>query len=96
VVFFTFTCIIFFAAAINSAVALLISTTKPEDFSILFCSRTPSSTGYSNRYYYSWWTDSVAQATYANGRSGQYSLNWSGNNGNLIGGKGWNLGFNGR
>jgi len=69
-VFFTFTCIIFFATAINSAVALLISTTKPEDFSILFCSGTPSSTGYSNRYYYFWWTNGAAQATYANGGGG--------------------------
>jgi len=74
-VFFTFTCIILFAATINSAVALLMSTTKLEDFNILSCSGTPSSTGYSNRYYYSWWTDSAAQATYANGGGGQYSLN---------------------
>jgi len=52
---------------------------------------TPSSTGYHNGFYYSWWTDNGAQATYTNGNAGQYSISWSGN-GNLVGGKGWNPG----
>ena len=53
---------------------------------------TPSSTGTNNGYYYSWWTDGAAQATYTNNGGGSYSLSWSGNNGNLVGGKGWNPG----
>ncbi|ESK83352.1 xylanase a [Moniliophthora roreri MCA 2997] len=59
-------------------------------------SGTPNSTGISNGYYYSWWTDGAASATYTNGGGGQYTLTWSGNNGNLVGGKGWNPGNAGR
>ena len=54
---------------------------------------TPSSTGWHNGYYYSWWTDNGATAYYTNGNAGQYSIQWSGN-GNLVGGKGWNPGTN--
>ena len=52
---------------------------------------TPSSTGTSNGYYYSWWTDNAGTAYYTNGQGGTYTLEWSGN-GNLVGGKGWNPG----
>ncbi|KAH7360300.1 family 11 glycosyl hydrolase [Rhexocercosporidium sp. MPI-PUGE-AT-0058] len=52
---------------------------------------TPSSTGFNNGFYYSWWTDNGAQATYTNGPAGQYSITW-GSGGNLVGGKGWNPG----
>lgn len=55
---------------------------------------TPSSAGWHNNFYYSWWTDNGAQATYTNGNAGSYSLSWSGN-GNLVGGKGWNPGVSG-
>ncbi|RDW60274.1 endo-1,4-beta-xylanase-3 [Coleophoma crateriformis] len=54
-------------------------------------SGTPSSTGYSNGFYYSFWTDGGAAVTYTNGAAGQYSVTWSGN-GNFVGGKGWNPG----
>ncbi|KAL0961044.1 hypothetical protein HGRIS_006033 [Hohenbuehelia grisea] len=57
---------------------------------------TPSATGTSGGFYYSWWTDGAATATYTNGNGGQYSLQWSGNNGNLVGGKGWNPGSSSR
>jgi endo-1,4-beta-xylanase len=54
-------------------------------------SGTPSGTGTNNGYYYSWWTDGGAAATYTNGPGGQYSITW-GTGGNLVGGKGWNPG----
>ncbi|KAL4260847.1 Endo-1,4-beta-xylanase [Pleurotus pulmonarius] len=57
---------------------------------------TPSATGTSNGFYYSWWTDGAADATYTNGAAGQYSIQWSGNAGNLVGGKGWNPGNDNR
>lgn len=50
-----------------------------------------SATGTHNGFYYSWWTDNGAQATYTNGPAGQYSITW-GTGGNLVGGKGWNPG----
>lgn len=52
---------------------------------------TPSSTGTSGGYYYSFWTDGGADVTYTNGAGGEYSITWSGN-GNFVGGKGWNPG----
>lgn len=52
---------------------------------------TPSSAGTHDGFYYSWWTDNGAQATYTNGPKGQYSIQW-GTGGNLVGGKGWNPG----
>ncbi|KAL0958434.1 hypothetical protein HGRIS_000576 [Hohenbuehelia grisea] len=77
--------------------ALAVPTNSTEGFGLLQArSGTPSSTGTSGGYYYSWWTDGAAQATYTNGNGGQYTLQWSGNNGNLVGGKGWNPGSNGR
>lgn len=56
---------------------------------------TPSATGTHNGFYFSWWTDNGAQATYTNGPAGQYSITWSGN-GNLVGGKGWMPGTSNR
>ncbi|KAG9230412.1 glycoside hydrolase [Amylocarpus encephaloides] len=53
---------------------------------------TPSSTGTSGGFYYSFWTDNAGQVTYNNGPGGEYSVQWSGGNGNWVGGKGWNPG----
>lgn len=55
-------------------------------------SGTASSTGTNNGYYYSYWTDGAGAITYTNGAAGKYSVVWSGNNGNFVGGKGWNPG----
>ncbi|TFK19286.1 xylanase A [Coprinopsis marcescibilis] len=79
------------AAAISGSVGSPVDAT---DASIL--GGTPSSAGNHGGFYYSWWTDNAAQATYTNLDGGTYSLQWSGNNGNLVGGKGWNPGVSGR
>ncbi|KAK7023695.1 hypothetical protein VNI00_014010 [Paramarasmius palmivorus] len=82
------------AASVAGAIATPVNVT--EGFGLMSRSGTPSSTGTSGGYYYSWWTDGAADATYTNGDSGSYTLSWSGNNGNLVGGKGWNPGSSAR
>ncbi|KAG9251860.1 xylanase precursor [Emericellopsis atlantica] len=51
--------------------------------------------GYHNGFFYSWWTDYGAPATYQNLDGGKYSISWS-SGGNLVGGKGWNPGLRAR
>ena len=53
---------------------------------------TSSSTGTNGGYYYSFWTDGSGDVTYTNGAGGEYSVTWSGDAGNFVGGKGWNPG----
>ncbi|KAG8817219.1 hypothetical protein FRC19_011487 [Serendipita sp. 401] len=48
--------------------------------------------GMNNGYYYYLWTDGTGNVTYTNGSGGQYTVVWSGNEGNWRGGKGWNPG----
>lgn len=53
--------------------------------------RTPSSEGWHDGFFYSWWSDGFAPTNYTNLEKGGYSVEW-GNGGNFIGGKGWNPG----
>ncbi|CAG9992793.1 unnamed protein product [Clonostachys byssicola] len=52
---------------------------------------TPNAEGTHNGFFYSWWSDGNAAATYTNGNAGSYSISWEAG-GNLVGGKGWNPG----
>ena len=52
---------------------------------------TPSSTGTSGGYFYSFYTNGGAEVTYTNGAGGEYSVTWSGD-GDFTAGKGWNPG----
>ncbi|KAI4528455.1 glycoside hydrolase family 11 protein [Schizophyllum commune Loenen D] len=85
-----FTKLIAFVAAVATVSASPLNATDVVDVSAR--SGTPSSTGNDGGYYYSWWTDGAGDATYQNNGGGSYTLTWSGNNGNLVGGKGWNPG----
>ena len=53
---------------------------------------TSSETGTNNGFYYSFWTDGSGDVTYTNGDAGEYSVTWSGDQGNWVGGKGWSTG----
>ncbi|KAG8855303.1 hypothetical protein FRB96_007101 [Tulasnella sp. 330] len=64
---------------------------KEDTTELVARSGTPSSTGTSGGYYYSFWTDGGAAITYTNGAGGEYSVTW-GSGGNFVGGKGWNPG----
>ncbi|KAM0329438.1 hypothetical protein ACHAQA_004746 [Verticillium albo-atrum] len=64
---------------------------SPVDSELAKRQSTPSSQGTHDGYFYSWWTDGGAAATYTNLAGGEYSVSWS-NGGNLVGGKGWNPG----
>ncbi|ESZ90340.1 endo-1,4-B-xylanase B [Sclerotinia borealis F-4128] len=55
-------------------------------------SLTSSATGTSGGYYYSFWTDGSGSVTYSNGAGGEYAVNWTGNKGNFVAGKGWAVG----
>ncbi|KAK6851376.1 endo--beta-xylanase i precursor [Apiospora arundinis] len=52
---------------------------------------TPNGEGFHDGYFYHWWSDGGAPASYANGNAGAYQLAWE-TGGNLFGGKGWKSG----
>ncbi|KAB8297614.1 hypothetical protein EYC80_001422 [Monilinia laxa] len=74
-----------------TALAKVLAYPANSSFELVGRSGTPSSTGTSGGYYYSFWTDGGADVTYTNGALGEYNVRWSGN-GNFVGGKGWNPG----
>lgn len=79
----------------GSAVAGVLSSALPdvrEGKAVSARTGTASSTGTNNGFYYSFWTDGSGDVTYTNGNAGEYSVTWSGNAGNFVGGKGWNPG----
>lgn len=79
------------SAAIGAIAAPSADISEREPKSLIDRS-TPSATGYHNGFYFSWWTDGQGDVTYNNEQGGQYSVRWSGNRGNFVGGKGWNPG----
>jgi len=84
----SFTTLFAAAAAFASALAAPTDLAKRAPGALVERAGTPSSTGYHNGYYYSWWTDGGSDVTYTNGAGGSYSVNWK-SGGNFVGGKGW-------
>jgi endo-1,4-beta-xylanase len=80
------------AASVLAAPSAFDNSTVRGDPSTFFRrAGTPSSTGTSNGYYYSFWTDGGGTVTYTNGAAGEYSVTWQ-NSGDFTAGKGWNPG----
>lgn len=86
-----------FSSAFLLACTAIAAIAAPTDLSkrdanVLFGRATPSGTGTSNGFWYSFWTDGQSDVTYTNGAAGNYRVTWSNNRGNFVGGKGWSTG----
>ncbi|KAH7265986.1 hypothetical protein FSOLCH5_013099 [Fusarium solani] len=79
-------------AAVSAFTSVLAVPTAETSENPALSKRTQSSTGNHGGYYYSFWTDNPNTVTYTNQNAGQFSVSWSGNQGNFVGGKGWNPG----
>ena len=79
------------ALAATSAIAAPADTSPAEPNALEKRQSTPNSEGIHDGFYYSWWSDGGASATYTNLPGGSYSISWE-TGGNLVGGKGWNPG----
>lgn len=75
----------------SSVLAMPFNTTELQELALQARAGTPSSTGYHNGFYYSFWTDNGGNVNYQNGAGGSYSVNWQNCN-NFVGGKGWKPG----
>lgn len=69
-------------------------STSPDATSLMQRS-TANGQGTEDGFFYSFWSDGGADATYKNLGGGSYSIEWS-DGGNLVGGKGWNPGMDAR
>jgi endo-1,4-beta-xylanase len=76
----------------TAAIAIAAPSTAP---SHLFPRQaiTSSQSGTNNGYYYLFWTTGSGTQSYTNGPGGEYSVAWSGGDGEqIVAGKGWNPG----
>jgi endo-1,4-beta-xylanase len=85
----SFTALLAVCSVVTSVAAFPFNFHNGTELDVAKRAGTPSSTGTHNGYYYSFWTDGAANVNYQNGAGGQYSVQWSGNAGNWVGGKGW-------
>ncbi|RSL56629.1 Endo-1,4-beta-xylanase B [Fusarium euwallaceae] len=80
-------------AAVSAFTSVLaVPTADTSENPAALSKRTTSSTGTHGGFYYSFWTDNPNTVTYTNQNAGKFSVSWSGNQGNFVGGKGWNPG----
>ncbi|KAL2889872.1 glycosyl hydrolase family 11 [Ceratocystis lukuohia] len=81
----------FTSVAVASPVTIPDPAVNVTETELMKRAGTPNSSGMHDGYFYSWWSDGGADATYTNGKNGAYSIKWS-TGGNLVGGKGWKPG----